>query len=160
MTSKLFKTASAFALLAGVGFAAPASAQETSDPATGDPTTMEDPATDPTMEDPATLGESRHQQKAPDQSASLVGQSVVDASGQEVGTVEEVVTGDDGSELAVLSVGEFLGIGEKKIAVATSELQPNAGGTGLTTAMTAEDIEAAPAYEGGESDAWPEEEQY
>lgn len=156
MTSKLFRTASAFALLMGVGFAAPAGAQEMSDPATEDPTTMEDPTL---TEDPATLEESPDLQQAPDQSASLVGQSVFDANGEEVGTVEEVVTGEDGSELAVLSVGEFLGIGEKKIAVSPSELQPNAEGTGLTIAMTAEDIEAAPAYESGQIDALPAEEE-
>lgn len=151
MTSKLIKTASAAALFAGVGFAAPLAAQEMTDP------TSEDPAIeDPAMEDPATLEESPELQESPDQSASLVGQSVFDANGQEVGAVEEIVTGDDGSELAVLSVGEFLGIGEKRIAVATSELQPNAEGTGLTIALTAEDIEAAPAYEGAE--AAPEEE--
>lgn len=140
MTSTLIKTASATALLLGAGFAAPLGAQE---------------MTDPTAEDPATLEESPDLQQAPDQGTQLVGQSVFDSNGQEVGIVEDVVTGDDGSELAVLSVGDFLGIGPKKISVPASELQPNAEGTGLTIAMTAEDIEAAPTYEGGDA---PEEE--
>jgi hypothetical protein len=60
--------------------------------------------------------------------------------------VEEVITGDDGSEQAVVSVGGFLGLGSKKIAVSTSQLTAKDDGTGYTIAMTAEEIEAAPEY--------------
>jgi len=81
--------------------------------------------------------------------AQLEGQNVFDANGQPVGTVESVVTADDGSQQAILSVGGFLGLGAKKISVAVEELQPNADGSGYTIAMTAEEVEAAPAYKGG-----------
>jgi hypothetical protein len=81
------------------------------------------------------------------------GMSVYDASGQEVGTIEKVVVAADGSEEAIVSVGGFLGIGSKKIAVPTSELTLNADSGGYTTSMTVEEIEAAPAYEADASDA-------
>ena len=78
----------------------------------------------------------------------LEGQNIFDANGQPVGTVEAIVTADDGSQNAILSVGGFLGLGAKKISVAVDELQPNADGSGYTISMTAEEVEAAPAYEG------------
>lgn len=90
-------------------------------------------------------------------SSEMVGASVFDSSGQQVGTIEEVTTVEDGSEAAVVSVGGFLGIGEKKIAVVTSDLQPASDGSGYTLAMTAEEIEAAPAY-GESAEPAPEEE--
>lgn len=82
--------------------------------------------------------------------AQLEGQNVFDANGQPVGTVEAVVTADDGSRQAILAVGGFLGLGAKKISVSVDELQPNADGSGYTIAMTAEEVEAAPAYEGAD----------
>jgi sporulation protein YlmC with PRC-barrel domain len=88
-------------------------------------------------------------------SAEMVGKGVFDSSGQQIGVVDEITTVEDGSEAAILSVGEFLGIGEKKIAVLTSELQANSDGSGYTLAMSAEDIEAAPTY--GDAAEEPEE---
>lgn len=90
-------------------------------------------------------------------SADMVGKAVFDSTGQQVGTVEEITTVEDGSEAAVLSVGGFLGLGEKKIAVVTSDLQPSSDGSGFTLAMTADEIEAAPAY-GESAEPAPEEE--
>lgn len=80
-------------------------------------------------------------------SAQLTGSAVFDASGQQVGTVDEVITGADGSEQAVISVGGFLGLGAKKIAVPTSQLTAKDDGTGQTIAMSADEIEAAPEYQ-------------
>lgn len=94
------------------------------------------------------------------QSAQLEGQTVYDESGQEVGTVAEVRTAEDGTETAILSVGGFLGIGEKQIAVSKSELQHKADGSGVTLSMTAEEIEAAPAYEDSAADVDAEPESY
>ena len=83
--------------------------------------------------------------------SGYVGKSVYDASGQEVGTIDEIVLAEDGTETAILSVGGFLGIGAKKIAVPTSDLTLSAEGDGYTTSLTVEEIEAAPAYEADES---------
>lgn len=120
MTSKLITSVSAIAFLFGAGVA-PAIAGE-----------------EEQMSDPAAME---------DQSAQLEGQAVFDANGQEVGTVEKIVSAEDGTQTAILSVGGFLGIGVKKIAVSADTLEPNAEGTGVTVALTAEEIEAAPAYE-------------
>jgi sporulation protein YlmC with PRC-barrel domain len=82
------------------------------------------------------------------ETAQLEGQNVFDANGQPVGTVETVITADDGSQQAILSVGGFLGLGAKKISVGVDELQENADGSGYTLSMTAEEVEAAPAFQG------------
>ena len=77
----------------------------------------------------------------------MTGSAVYDSSGQQVGSVDEIITGADGSEQAVISVGGFLGLGSKKIAVPVSQLTPKDDGSGYTTTMTAEDIEAAPEHQ-------------
>lgn len=92
-----------------------------------------------------------------DTSAQIEGQNVFDINGQPVGTVETVVAAEDGSQHAILSVGGFLGLGAKKISVSLDELQANADGTGYTISMTADEIEAAPAYEGEEAMDQPAE---
>lgn len=141
MTQKIITIASAAALMLGAALS-PSFAQD--EPAQEDPY-----AAPPAQEEPAAPSESA--------GSEMVGQAVFDANGQQVGTVAEIATDETGSEVAVLSVGEFLGLGSKKIAVATTDLQPNADGTGLTIALTAEDIEAAPEYEGGGESEAPEE---
>ena len=83
--------------------------------------------------------------------SGYIGKSVYDATGQEVGTIDDIVLADDGTETAILSVGGFLGIGSKKIAVPTSDLTLSAEGDGYTTSLTVEEIEAAPAYEAEEA---------
>ncbi len=77
----------------------------------------------------------------------LTGQSVFDASGTQVGTVASVVTEADGSQAAVISVGSYLGMGDKSIHVPASELTANADQSGLTISMTADEIEAAPEHQ-------------
>lgn len=80
--------------------------------------------------------------------SKFIGQSIYDSTGQEVGFVEDIVTSADGGKHAVVSVGGFLGLGAKKITIDTAELTPNADGTGYVTSLTAEEMEAAPDYEG------------
>lgn len=95
---------------------------------------------------------------AVDKVAQLEGQNVFDANGQPVGTVKSVITADDGSQQAILSVGGFLGLGAKQISVDVNELQENADGSGYTISLTAEEIEAAPAHEDSEAMDQPVEE--
>lgn len=100
---------------------------------------------------PAVAAEGPGHAKTEASADQYAGMSVYDASGQEVGVIEKVEVAADGSEQAIVSVGGFLGIGSKKIAVPASELTLNAEGTGYTTSMTVEEIETAPAYEADKS---------
>lgn len=80
-------------------------------------------------------------------SAAKVGDAVFESGGQEIGKVAELAPAEDGSEMAVISVGGFLGMEPKKIAVSADALRPSADGKGLTIPMTAEEVDAAPPYE-------------
>jgi len=50
------------------------------------------------------------------------GAEVVDRNGNEVGEVDEIVRGEDGKTYAVISVGGFLDIGDKEIAMPLDQL--------------------------------------
>lgn len=75
-----------------------------------------------------------------------VGSAVFDSTGRQVGTIDEVVTDEQGGKHAVVSVGTFLGLGERKILVPAARLSENVEQTGYQVDMTAEEIEAAPEY--------------
>lgn len=77
--------------------------------------------------------------------ASAKGQTVFDAKGNEIGTIESVNTGASGQQQAVVSVGKFLGIGGKDVVMPSSTLQAKAGG-GFTTTLTNAQIKALPEY--------------
>lgn len=128
--SKTFMSASALAILAAAAIT-PASAQDVPQ------YTQEMPASSAEVDANVNI-----------ETAQLTGKSIYDLDGQEVGTVAEVVTAEDGSERAVISVGTFLGIGSKEIAVPVTDLEAKADGSGYSLSLTADEIEAAPAYEG------------
>lgn len=79
--------------------------------------------------------------------SDIVGQAVFDDSGAQVGTVETVATDETGAETAIVSVGAYLGVGSRSVAIPTSELSAKDDGSGLSLSMTSEEIEALPAYE-------------
>ena len=79
------------------------------------------------------------------QANNYVGQSVYNAKGDEIGIIASVVTAKDGSQQAVISVGTFLGLGSKEIAVPVSKLSAHEGG-GYQLSMSKEDIQSAPDY--------------
>ena len=81
----------------------------------------------------------------------ITGKRLYGASGEDIGEVSDLVMGADGQtvEQAVLDVGGFLGIGERKIAVPLDELQfvRNADGdVRIYIQATQEQLEAQPEY--------------
>ncbi len=134
----------------------------------GDPATAGDPysTTDPSVtgEDPM-LGADRSQGQAgtpgqtgqtgmsggqdlasmsPDQ---IVGKTVVSAEGEEIGEVQEVVQDPASSEqFAVVDVGGFLGVGQKSVVIAFSELQTSSGGDRLESNLTREGLQTKTEY--------------
>lgn len=84
----------------------------------------------------------------------LMGQSVYDANGNEVGDIGEVLMNGDGeSTEVVIEVGGFLGIGEKPVAVALADLTISrsdgaSGALRIETAHTEEDLDSMPEWKG------------
>ncbi|MEM8824675.1 MAG: PRC-barrel domain-containing protein [Pseudomonadota bacterium] len=78
--------------------------------------------------------------------ASLLGQNVIEGSGANVGEIERLVSAD-GSVMAVVGVGGFLGFGEHDVAVPLAEMAPVEGGVQLQT-LVRTDLEAMDAWAG------------
>jgi hypothetical protein len=77
---------------------------------------------------------------------ATVGAPVLDASGQTVGSLEDIVVVGEGSELAaVVKYGGFLGIGNRTVAVPSEQVSVESAG--IVTSVTREQVEIAPEYE-------------
>jgi putative membrane protein len=101
---------------------------------------------------PATAmqGEQQQAAPAPGQTVSIenvLGAEVVNAKGEDVAEIEDVVMDQSGKQYAVLSVGGFLGIGEKKVAVPLDELQLGEDKAYLMTAETEDQLKQMPEYD-------------
>jgi hypothetical protein len=79
--------------------------------------------------------------------ADIIGANVRNAQGESLGSVGDLVLDKDGKvKAAVLSVGGFLGIGDKRVAVAWDQLQIRADASGApATGATTGAGGAAPA---------------
>ncbi|WP_108660822.1 PRC-barrel domain-containing protein [Acuticoccus kandeliae] len=85
------------------------------------------------------------------------GSNVVNAEGQEIGRIEEVVLDSATEEPAVVvAVGGFLGMGEKKIAFPYRDFAVAEKTIVLDTAMSEDDIKAMPDYDAAGYEALPE----
>ena len=89
----------------------------------------------------------------------LIGKTVVNEQGDEVGEIEDIVIGtSDQSVQAVVSVGGFLGIGDKTVAMSFDELQPGQEEDSvlLSSGATVEELKQRPAYdEAGGYESYP-----
>jgi PRC-barrel domain len=78
----------------------------------------------------------------------ITGTKVVNDAGDEIGEVEEIVRDKETGKLhAVVSVGGFLGIGDKKVAIAMDDLELQDEQLLSSLASTEEQLNAYPAYE-------------
>jgi hypothetical protein len=100
-----------------------------------EPTTEATPATPPAT--PTTA--------APSGGEEMIGRGVFDSSGHRVGTIKEIAAAEDGSQVAIVSVGGFMGIGARRIAISLGTLSPLEDGSGYITSMSGEEIDAAPS---------------
>jgi hypothetical protein len=72
---------------------------------------------------------------------------VVNANGEEVAEIEDLVVDQNQVHYAILSVGGFLGIGDKKVAIPLDQLQLGEDETYLMSGETEEQLEQMPEYE-------------
>ncbi|WP_340117382.1 DUF4142 domain-containing protein [Pelagibius sp. 7325] len=77
----------------------------------------------------------------------LIGKTVVNASGDEVGEIQNLVIDQSDVVSAIIEVGGFLGIGAKQVAVPFDELQTGEDEAVWQTRATEEELENLPAYE-------------
>jgi putative membrane protein len=77
----------------------------------------------------------------------LLGSSVVNTKGDQVAKIEDVVLDQTGKYFAVLSVGGFLGIGDKDVAVPLNDLQLGEDEAYLMSAATEDQLKQMPEYD-------------
>ena len=77
----------------------------------------------------------------------LLGSPVVNSKGDEVGKIEDVVLDQTGKYYAVVSVGGFLGIGAKDVALPLNDLQLGQDEAYLMSAETEDQLEQMPEYD-------------
>jgi len=81
----------------------------------------------------------------------IVGRDVVNKNGDEVGQVEAlVIQPDKGDVHAVVSVGGFLGMGDRDVAIPLKEMEFGEENVTLMSQQTKEELEAMPEYEESE----------
>lgn len=82
--------------------------------------------------------------------SKLVGSKVYNNANENIGSIEDIVLKADGSmDEVVLSVGGFLGMGDKYVAVPFSNLKVTRDGSGvkIVTDGTKESLKAQPDYQ-------------
>lgn len=79
--------------------------------------------------------------------SDLLGKDVQNSSGESVGELEDVVYDNEKLTHFVISVGGFLGIGDKDVALPASDIQLTGGQVTLRGQMTEDMLKEMPAYE-------------
>jgi uncharacterized protein YrrD len=75
----------------------------------------------------------------------LLGSPVVNSKGDKVGKIEDVLLDQTGNYYAVVSVGGFLGIGAKDVALPLSDLQLGQDEAYLMSAETEDQLKQSPS---------------
>jgi hypothetical protein len=84
--------------------------------------------------------------------SDLLGQQVRNQDGDEISDIEHVLVDGDGDAYAVLSVGGFLGIGDKQIMVPLTRMALADNGVVLETPQDEDALKAMPVYDETRSD--------
>ena len=101
------------------------------------PASAQDAAMPPVVQEPMDAGTA----------TPILGRQVLDQTGKTAGRIVDVLV-DGGGQVraAVIDVGGFMGLGQRRIAVAWRGLRFNPGDGGITLLMPADQIAAAPEY--------------
>jgi PRC-barrel domain protein len=89
------------------------------------------------------------QRVPPEQAMAILGHTVTDPDGKNIGHLVDVLVGGQGDpEAAVIDFGGFMGVGNRKIAVQWSALHfaPGDPKRPITVELTQDRIKAAPEY--------------
>lgn len=147
MTLKMFMTTTALGLV----LATSALAQSGTDAGTGTTTTAPAESTAPTAtNEGAVVPSSLSGMTVGD----LNGTDVIDASGETIGTIKQVVQGPGAAE-AVVGIGGFLGLGQYEVALPLNDLSYEAEAEAIAVTLTREELEAKPEYDAAGRETLP-----
>lgn len=77
----------------------------------------------------------------------VIGQPLVNATGEEIGDIKDLVLDSGQVVYAVVGVGGFLGMGERKVTIPFEQIQLSEDEARIMTLMTEEDLKALPEYD-------------
>ncbi|MEQ9638629.1 MAG: PRC-barrel domain-containing protein [Alphaproteobacteria bacterium] len=77
----------------------------------------------------------------------LVGSTIVAQDGQEIGTVESLVTDAGGAHFAVIDAGGYLGVGSHQVTVPLERLRVSEESSAMVSSEYAAEIESQPTYD-------------
>ncbi len=98
----------------------------------------------------ATMGGSTRMGQA--QAQELIGADVKNAENETIGEIESVHLDQSGMvSNVIVSIGGFLGLGSRDVALSWNDLQVADGGQSVTTTMTKEELKALPEYQYSDS---------
>lgn len=144
LSTRLVATTSALAMI----LAGPVLAQTTTPAPAEDPAAAQDQEAAPAPLPPDTV--ITEQEEGQTLSSSLIGQAVLGPEDEEIGEITELVFDqDDRIVAAVISVGGFLGMGSKSVAVPWDKLETSTvDGSSVTIAnVTEQQLADAPAFQ-------------
>jgi sporulation protein YlmC with PRC-barrel domain len=81
------------------------------------------------------------------QASHLIGAPVKNPAGDTIGTIDDLIVASGDVNLAVISVGGLLGVGDKKIALPYNQLTVSPDGDTLFVKLTEEELKAKPAFD-------------
>ena len=83
--------------------------------------------------------------------SDLIGKDVKNAAGKEVGEIKEIVVSEQGPEpMAVVSVGGFLGVGDKDVMLPFDNLRLQEDSVVLMSEKSEDELKQMPAYKEGD----------
>ena len=142
------KLMTATALALALGAAAPALAQTSNDARGGEAMAQSKPAAPGSQAGTSTpSGEAWYGRFSADE---LIGKDVVNAKGDNVGEIQDVVVDPSSKAMyAVVSVGGFLGMGDKDVAMSFDQLRLGADDAILMSEQSEDHLKQLPAYDEG-----------
>jgi len=79
--------------------------------------------------------------------SKIIGSDVVNSNKDTIGKIDDLIVSSDHKLIAVISVGGFLGIGTKLVAVRYDDLQPTTNNSGfILPGGTKESLKALPEF--------------
>jgi sporulation protein YlmC with PRC-barrel domain len=82
--------------------------------------------------------------------ATYYSQDIYNKAGEKIGTVKDLMVGPDGRvQAAVLSVGRFLGIGDRDVAVPLSAVEVDRSSGRIAIDVSKDTLQSAPAFDAG-----------
>lgn len=81
------------------------------------------------------------------QASNVIGKNVQNAQGENLGEIDDLLIDKDGSiRAAVVSVGGFLGVGDRNVAIDWKEVSFSPQGDTITVNLTKEELQNAPEF--------------